>query len=217
MENKKRYSLDELLKETDNLIKKYKVDVKTTIDNHSKTEHHEIDITEKELDKFLFIFNYYLKQMKKKDSGEATDAEDGIPDILMLITTKLLELLQQNIDSLNIPNILKKAFKKLKELIFKQKNAVKEIHSSSQETLFVESKPSESSSSSQSTSSDSSSSSSSSSSSCYTCSKRKDRCCRWGSQGAESSAMVLWQSLCGGSGNKVHESFWPFYIWRTNK
>ena len=106
--------------------------------------------------------------MKKKDSGEVTDAKDGIPDILMLITRKLLELLQQNIDSLNIPNILKKALKKLKELIFKQKNDEKEILSSSQETLFVESKPSEgsSSSSSQSTSSDSSSSSSSSSSSC---------------------------------------------------
>ena len=63
----------------------------------------------------------------------------------MLITTKPLELLQQNIDSLNIPNILKKALKNLKELIFKQKNAEKEIHSSSQETLFVETKPSESS------------------------------------------------------------------------
>ena len=37
----------------------------------------------------------------------------------MLITTKPLELLQQNIDSLNIPNILKKALKNLKELIFK--------------------------------------------------------------------------------------------------
>ena len=63
----------------------------------------------------------------------------------MLISTKPLELLQQNIDSLNIPNILKKALKNLKELIFKQKNAEKEIHSSSQETLFVERKPSESS------------------------------------------------------------------------
>ena len=41
----------------------------------------------------------------------------------MLITTKLLELLQQNIDSLNIPNILKKALKKLKERIFKQARA----------------------------------------------------------------------------------------------
>ena len=41
----------------------------------------------------------------------------------MLIATKLLELLQQNIDSLNIPNILKKALKKLKERIFKQARA----------------------------------------------------------------------------------------------
>ena len=41
----------------------------------------------------------------------------------MLIATKLLELLKQNIDSLNIPNILKKALKKLKERIFKQARA----------------------------------------------------------------------------------------------
>ena len=48
MENKKGYSSDEL-NETENLIKKYKVGATTTIDNHSKTEHHEIDIAEKEL------------------------------------------------------------------------------------------------------------------------------------------------------------------------
>ena len=93
MENKKRYSSDEL-NETDNLIKKYKVDITTTIDNHSKTEHHEIDITEKELNKFLLVFNLLLEANEKKDSGEATDAEDGISDILMSIATKLLELLQ---------------------------------------------------------------------------------------------------------------------------
>ena len=86
MENKKRYSSDEL-NETDNLIKKYKVDVTTTIDNHSKTEHHEIDITEQELNKFLLIFNLLFEANEKKDSGEVTDAEDGIPDILMLIKT----------------------------------------------------------------------------------------------------------------------------------
>ena len=91
MENKRRYSLDEL-NETGNLIKKYKVDVTTTVDNHSKTEHHEIDIREKELNKFLLIFNLLLEANEIKDSGEVTDAEDGIPDILMLITTKLLEL-----------------------------------------------------------------------------------------------------------------------------
>ena len=60
MENKKRYSSDEL-NETDNLIKKYKVNVTTAIDNHSKTEYHEIDITEKELNKFLLIFNLLLE------------------------------------------------------------------------------------------------------------------------------------------------------------
>ena len=61
------------------------------------------------------IFNLLLEENEKKEIGDVTDAEDGIPDILMLITTKLLELLQQNIDSLNIPNILKKALKKLKK------------------------------------------------------------------------------------------------------
>ena len=65
MENKKRYSLDEL-NETDNLMKKYKVGVTTIIDNHSKTEHHEIDIAEKELIKFLLIFNLLLEANEKK-------------------------------------------------------------------------------------------------------------------------------------------------------
>ena len=34
-----------------------------------------------------------MKKKKKKTRGEVTDAEDGIPDILILIVTKLLELL----------------------------------------------------------------------------------------------------------------------------
>ena len=95
IENKKRYSSDEL-NDTDNLIKNYKVDVTTTTDNHLTTEHHEIDITEEELNKSLLIFNLLLEANEEKDKGEVTDAEDGIPDILMLIPTKLLELLQQN-------------------------------------------------------------------------------------------------------------------------
>ena len=125
MENKKRYSSDEL-SETDNLIRKYKVDFTATIDNDSKAVHHETDITEKELNKFLLVFNLLIEANEEKDSGEVTDAEDGIPDILMLITTELLEL---SIDSLSIPNILKKSLKKLKEHIFKQKNVEKEIRS----------------------------------------------------------------------------------------
>ena len=47
-------------------MKKYKVDVTTTIDNHLNTEHHEIDVTEKELNKFVLIFNLLLEANKKK-------------------------------------------------------------------------------------------------------------------------------------------------------
>ena len=65
MENKKGYSSDEL-NETENLIKKYKVGATITIDNHSKTEHHEIDIAEKELNKFLLIINLLLEANEKK-------------------------------------------------------------------------------------------------------------------------------------------------------
>ena len=87
----------------------------------------------------MLIFNLLIESHENKDSGEVTDAEDCMPDILVLIATKIFELLQENIDSLDIPKIFKKALKKLKELIFKQqKNAEKEIHSSSHETLFVE-------------------------------------------------------------------------------
>ena len=124
---------------TDSWIKKYKIDITTSINNESQTQHHEIDITEKELHKFLLIFNLLIESHKNKDSGEVTDAEDCIADILVLIATKIFELLQENIDSLDIPIIFKKASKKLKDLVFKQqKNAEKEIHSSNQETLFVE-------------------------------------------------------------------------------
>ena len=89
MENKQRYSPDEL-NETGNLLQKYKVGATTTIDNHSKAEHYEIE-KEKELNKFLLIINLLLEANEKKDSGEVKDADNGIPDILMLITTKLLK------------------------------------------------------------------------------------------------------------------------------
>ena len=89
----------------------------------------------------MLIFNLLIESHENKDSGEVTDAEDCIPDILVLIATKIFELLQENIDSLDIPKIFKKALKKLKELIFKQqKNVEKEIHSSSQETFSLRAK-----------------------------------------------------------------------------
>ena len=148
MESKKRNNDNINEDNANSSIKKYKIDITMSVNSESQTEHHEIDITEKELHKFLLIFNLLIESYEYKNSSEVTDAEDGIPDILMLVATKILELLQQNVDSLNIPKILKKALKKFKEVIFEQeKNAKKEIHSSSQETLFTESESRERSSS----------------------------------------------------------------------
>ena len=55
--------------DTDISIKKYKVDITTSINNESQTEHHEIDITVKELHKFLLIFNLLIESHENKDSG----------------------------------------------------------------------------------------------------------------------------------------------------
>ena len=50
-------------------LKKYKVDITTSINNESQTEHHGIDITVKELHKFLLIFNLLIESHENKDSG----------------------------------------------------------------------------------------------------------------------------------------------------
>ena len=105
MESKKRNNENINQIDTDSSIKTYKVDITMSINNESQTECHEIDITEKELHKFLLIFNLLIESHENIDSGEVTDAEDSIPDILVLIATKIFVLLQQNIDSLDILKI----------------------------------------------------------------------------------------------------------------
>ena len=109
MESKKRNNENINQIDTDSSIKTYKVDITMSINNESHTERHEIDITEKELHKFLLIFNLLIESHENTDSGEVTDAEDSISDILVLIATKIFVLLQQNIDSLDILKIFKKA------------------------------------------------------------------------------------------------------------
>ena len=109
MESKKRNNENINQIDTDSSIKTYKVDITMSINNESQTELHEIDITEKELHKFLLIFNLLIESHENIDSGEVTDAEDSISDILVLTATKIFVLLQQNIDSLDILKIFKKA------------------------------------------------------------------------------------------------------------
>ena len=61
----------------------------------------------------MLIFNWLLEaEADKISNGE--DAEDEIPDILITIAAKLLQLLH-NIDSLKLRDIIKSALKELKK------------------------------------------------------------------------------------------------------
>ena len=84
-------------------------------------KHPEIDIDDHEILNFLLIFILLIEAESDKVSN-GKDAEDGIPDILIRIAAKLLQLLHNNIDSLKLPDIIKSALKKLKSFIVKDKN-----------------------------------------------------------------------------------------------
>ena len=63
------------------------------------SKHPEIDIDDHEIQKFLLIFNLLVEAELNEENVE--DSEDGIPNIVVTIATKLLELLRNNIDSLS--------------------------------------------------------------------------------------------------------------------
>ena len=68
LESKKRNNENIIEDDTNSSIKKYKIDITTSVNNESQTEHHEIDITEKELHKFLLIFNLLtIQSYENKD------------------------------------------------------------------------------------------------------------------------------------------------------
>ena len=60
MESTKRNNENINEDDANSSIKKYKIDIITSVNNESQTEHHEIDIIEKELHKFLLIFNLLI-------------------------------------------------------------------------------------------------------------------------------------------------------------
>ena len=69
--------------------------------------------------------------MQSINYEENTDDTDGIPDTILKIALKLTELLKNNIDLLKIPEILKLALKKLKNLFFNKKDGENEAESAS--------------------------------------------------------------------------------------
>ena len=99
------------------LAKKIKLEHKLISDKIYKN-HPDIDISEHEIHKFLLIFSLLLDTSLNKDEIDSTDAEDGIQDIIVMVGKTLLKLLKGNIESLNLPEVIKSALKKLKSFPF---------------------------------------------------------------------------------------------------
>ena len=78
----------------------------------------DIDISEHEVHKFLLIFHTLVETINSQESREETDG--FVTDTILQIVNIIAGLLKNNIDSLNIPAVLKSALKKLKSLFIPQ-------------------------------------------------------------------------------------------------
>ena len=78
----------------------------------------DIDISEHEVHKFLLIFHTLVETINSDEPQEETDG--FVTDTILQIFIVLDRLLENNIDSLNIPAVLKSALKKLNSLFIPQ-------------------------------------------------------------------------------------------------
>ena len=78
----------------------------------------EIDINEHEVHKFLLIFHTLAERVNSNQSQEEIDG--FVTDTILQIVNVIAGLLKNNIDSLNIPAVLRNALKKLKSLFIPQ-------------------------------------------------------------------------------------------------
>ena len=85
----------------------------------------DIDINEHEVHKFLLIFHSLFEIVT---SEQAIEEIDGfLNDAILAVVNIIAERLKNNIESLQLPAILKTAFKKLKNLFTKIKTEESEI------------------------------------------------------------------------------------------
>ena len=77
-----------------------------------------IDISEREVQKFLLIFHALMQTVNSEQEQEKTDGV--VTDAILQIVIKITELLKNNIDSLNLPTVLKNALKLIKNLFIPQ-------------------------------------------------------------------------------------------------
>ena len=98
--------------------KKITLDKETLIKNTLKTNTNS-DITNQEIENFLKIFSAVINQIenKGKSNNQVTDTEDKNKRYVTNNGEETRKFLQQDIDSLNLSEIIKKPVKALKAIV----------------------------------------------------------------------------------------------------
>ena len=92
----------------DELRTKIKLETDLILDKVQEIEP-DIDMNEHEVHKFLLIFHTLVQAI---NSNEPQEEKDGLmTDVILQIVNTIIQLLKNNIDSLNIPAVLKSALK----------------------------------------------------------------------------------------------------------
>ena len=94
------------------LTKKIKLENQKILDKIKEMEE-DIDISEHKVHKFLLIFHALVETI---NSDQPQFPDGFVTDTILQIVNVLAGVLKNNIDSLNIPAVLKSALKKLKSL-----------------------------------------------------------------------------------------------------
>ena len=97
----------------DKLSKKIKLEFDIILDKVQEIKQ-KIDISENEVYKFLLIFHNLVQTINSNEPQEETDR--FMADVILQIVNTIIQLLKNNIDSLNIPAVLKSALKTAKLL-----------------------------------------------------------------------------------------------------
>lgn len=98
--------------------KKIKLDKETLIKSTLKTNTNS-DITNQEIENFLKIFSAVINQIENegKSNNQVTDTEDKNKRYVTNNGEETRKFLQQDIDSLNLSDIIKKPVKALKAIV----------------------------------------------------------------------------------------------------
>ena len=106
------------------LRKKIKLEVDFILDKIQEIEQ-EIDISEHEVHKFLLIFHSLVQTSNSDEPQEETDG--FVADTILQIVSIIAGILKNNIDSLNIPTVLKIALKNYKSYLFHKQKAQRRV------------------------------------------------------------------------------------------